>query len=40
MPSDFLQYANELKSPGLDGLSMLLHQGARAFAIFTNQKHR
>lgn len=38
MPSDFLQYASELKSPGQDGLGMLLHQGARAFTIFTNQK--
>jgi shikimate dehydrogenase len=38
MPSDFLQYARELKSPGLNGLGMLLHQGARAFTIFTNQQ--
>lgn len=38
MPSDFLQYAKELNSPGLDGLNMLLHQGARAFTIFTNHK--
>jgi shikimate dehydrogenase len=38
MPSDFLHYAKELNNPGLDGLSMLLHQGARAFTIFTNQK--
>ncbi len=38
MPSDFLQYAQELKSPGLNGLGMLLHQGARAYEIFTGQK--
>ena len=35
MPSDFLAYAKELKSPGLDGLGMLIHQGARAFQLFT-----
>ncbi|MCW3490341.1 shikimate dehydrogenase [Dethiobacter alkaliphilus] len=38
MPSDFLTYAKELKSPGLDGLGMLLHQGARAFELFTGTK--
>ncbi|MCR3922657.1 MAG: shikimate dehydrogenase [Firmicutes bacterium] len=37
MPSDFLEYAQELNSPGLDGLGMLLHQGARAFTLFTGQ---
>jgi shikimate dehydrogenase len=35
MPSDFLTYAQEQKSPGQDGLGMLLHQGARAFTLFT-----
>lgn len=35
MPADFLTYAREIKSPGLDGLGMLLHQGARAFKLFT-----
>ncbi|MBS3989887.1 MAG: shikimate dehydrogenase, partial [Dethiobacter sp.] len=35
MLSDFLVYADELKSPGLDGLGMLLHQGVRAFRLFT-----
>jgi shikimate dehydrogenase len=38
MPSDFLAYAKKLKSPGLDGLSMLLHQGARAFRLFTGKE--
>ncbi|MBT9167141.1 MAG: Shikimate dehydrogenase (NADP(+)) [Syntrophomonadaceae bacterium] len=38
MLSDFLVYANELKSPGLDGLGMLLHQGARAFQLFTGEE--
>lgn len=37
MSSDFLVYAAELKSPGLNGLGMLLHQGARAFQLFTGQ---
>lgn len=35
MPSDFLVLAEELNSPRLDGLGMLLHQGARAFTLFT-----
>ena len=38
MPSDFLTYAKEIKSPGLDGLGMLIHQGARAFELFTDKK--
>lgn len=37
MPSDFLVLADELNSPRLDGLGMLLHQGARAFTLFTGQ---
>jgi shikimate dehydrogenase len=35
MHSDFLAYAQQIKSPGQDGLGMLLHQGARAFKLFT-----
>ena len=38
MPSDFLTYARELKSPGLDGLGMLLHQGVRAFRLLTGEE--
>jgi shikimate dehydrogenase len=38
MPSDFLTYAQELKSPTQDGLNMLLHQGARAFTLFTGKE--
>ena len=38
MLSDFLVYADELKSPGMDGLGMLLHQGARAFRLFTGEE--
>ena len=37
MPSAYLDYAKELNSPGLDGLGMLLHQGARAFTLFTGK---
>jgi shikimate dehydrogenase len=37
MPSDFLALAKELKSPGTDGLGMLLYQGVRAFQLFTGQ---
>lgn len=33
--SDFLALAKELNSPSLDGLGMLLYQGARAFSLFT-----
>ncbi|MDW7651423.1 MAG: shikimate dehydrogenase [Bacillota bacterium] len=35
MPSDFLTLAKGLKSPGQDGLGMLLYQGVRAFRLFT-----
>jgi len=38
MKPDFLDYAGELKSPNLDGLGMLLHQGARAFRLFTGEE--
>lgn len=38
MASDFLDCAAAIKSPGLDGLGMLLHQGARAFELFTGQE--
>ncbi|NLP36967.1 MAG: shikimate dehydrogenase [Firmicutes bacterium] len=38
MPSAFLDYAQTLGSPQLDGLGMLLHQGARAFTLFTGKK--
>ena len=38
MPSDFLDLAKELKSPGVDGLGMLLYQGVRAFQLFTGQE--
>lgn len=38
MTSDFLTFAAEIKSPGLDGRGMLLHQGARAFRLFTGQE--
>ncbi|MCL4463761.1 MAG: shikimate dehydrogenase [Firmicutes bacterium] len=38
MSTDFLVCADELKNPGLDGLGMLLHQGARAFRLFTGQE--
>ncbi|NLM45943.1 MAG: shikimate dehydrogenase [Firmicutes bacterium] len=37
MPSAFLDYAWQLGSPGADGASMLLHQGARAFTLFTGR---
>lgn len=37
MPSDFTHYAGELKSPSMDGLGMLLYQGARAFQLFCGQ---
>lgn len=38
MPSEFLTYAQTIKSPGQDGLGMLLYQGARAFRLFTGEE--
>lgn len=38
MPPDFRHYARELESPSVDGLGMLLYQGARAFELFTGHK--
>lgn len=38
MPSAFLDYAKTLGSPAVDGLGMLLHQGARAFTLFTGRE--
>ncbi|NLM52328.1 MAG: shikimate dehydrogenase [Firmicutes bacterium] len=38
MPSAFLDYAQTLGSPQVDGLGMLLHQGARAFSLFTGRE--
>ncbi len=34
MPSGFMHYAQSLASPTTDGISLLLHQGARAFTLF------
>ncbi|NLZ39175.1 MAG: shikimate dehydrogenase [Firmicutes bacterium] len=38
MPSDFLTFAKTINAPALDGLGMLLHQGARAFSLFTGKE--
>jgi len=35
---DFLALAKELASPAMDGLAMLLYQGARAFSLFTGHE--
>ena len=35
----FLVLADELNSPRLDGLGMLLHQGARAFTLLPARQH-
>ncbi len=36
--ADFLALAKELASPAVDGLAMLLYQGARAFRLFTGEE--
>lgn len=38
MPSDFLTFAQTINAPAMDGLGMLLHQGARAFTLFTGKE--
>jgi shikimate dehydrogenase len=35
---EFIALAKELASPAVDGLAMLLHQGARAFRLFTGHE--